>query len=331
MSRSQKNSTLSQLEDTILGVFSHVPSSETLDHLVRYLSTWSGSDKLFMIIQYSLKIIVPFLHLRARLQHQAGLRKEPISAVAPHLAKLGNLVGDARMLNNIWGLLPIIRWLINLERNPPPTRNLLTIERLQGWAMLGYYPLEHLYYLVSNSVIPAQVTIRSPSSLVPFAGTEGKEKLINLDAGVLSRASTRLWALYVFLQLAHLREDRRLLNIRQRALSKTKAEKEELRQRWDALWSEVIVNVSNVPLTIHWSLERGLFENEVWVGIFGLVAALASWRSGWKATALPASVPRPDVQPFDVEKPPLEESSEKVPPVDLDSTEGTLSGSLEDL
>lgn len=88
--------------------------------------------------------------------------------------------------------------------------------------MLGYYPLEHLYYLVSNSVIPAQVTIRSPSSLVPFAGTEGKEKLINLDAGVLSRASTRLWALYVFLQLAHLREDRRLLNIRQRALSKTK-------------------------------------------------------------------------------------------------------------
>lgn len=27
----------------------------------------------------------------------------------------------------------------------------------------------------------------------------------------------------------------------------------------------------------------------MWVGVFGLVAAVASWRSGWKATALPAS------------------------------------------
>ncbi|KAJ3491751.1 hypothetical protein NLI96_g457 [Meripilus lineatus] len=41
------------------------------------------------------------------------------------------------------------------------------------------------------------------------------------------------------------------------------------------------------------SLEKGVFENDVWVGIFGLVAALASWRSGWRATALPQSSPTP--------------------------------------
>ena len=29
------------------------------------------------------------------------------------------------------------------------------------------------------------------------------------------------------------------------------------------------------------------FDVQVWVGLFGLVAAAASWRSGWKATALP--------------------------------------------
>jgi hypothetical protein len=50
------------------------------------------------------------------------------------------------------------------------------------------------------------------------------------------------------------------------------------------------------------SLKKGLFQNEVrysitfrniathflqvWVGIFGLIAAAASFRSGWKATAL---------------------------------------------
>jgi hypothetical protein len=35
---------LSLLEDNVLGVFRHVPYSEKLDHLVRYLSTWSGSE-----------------------------------------------------------------------------------------------------------------------------------------------------------------------------------------------------------------------------------------------------------------------------------------------
>jgi len=37
-------------------------------------------------------------------------------------------------------------------------------------------------------------------------------------------------------------------------------------------------------------LETGLFQNDVWVGVFGLIAALASWRSGWKATALPPAL-----------------------------------------
>lgn len=35
---------------------------------------------------------------------------------------------------------------------------------------------------------------------------------------------------------------------------------------------------------------------QIWVGVFGLVAALASFRSGWKATALPSAasvVPSP--------------------------------------
>lgn len=37
------------------------------------------------------------------------------------------------------------------------------------------------------------------------------------------------------------------------------------------------------------SLEKGLFKNEVWVGVFGMIAAVASFRSGWKATALPSA------------------------------------------
>jgi len=299
MSSSAK--TLARLEDLTIGSFALVPSSETVDHLVRYLSTWSGNDKLFMIIQYSIKLIVPFLRLRARLQHRAGLRTEPLSTAADGLAKFGGLLGDARMLCNIWGLLPIIKWLTSLERNPPPTRKLLTIERLQGWSMLAYYPLEHLYYLLAHSIIPPQIPLPSVSRLWPSSTGEAKQESIHLNAGIISRVSTRLWAVYVFLQLLHLQEDRRLLKAKERALSRSKTvaaqvEKEELRKRWDALWSEVVVNLSYAPLTIHWSLEKGLFQNDVWVGVFGLVAALASWRSGWKATALPPAPSSESVQ-----------------------------------
>lgn len=88
--------------------------------------------------------------------------------------------------------------------------------------MLGYYPLEHLYYLVTHSIVPEEVSLPSLASLLPFSSSESKGKSINLDAGVLSRASTRLWAFYVFLQLAHLREDQRLLKMTQRSLSKSK-------------------------------------------------------------------------------------------------------------
>ncbi|TCD63337.1 hypothetical protein EIP91_005656 [Steccherinum ochraceum] len=296
MSRQSKPLTLARIEDLTLGAFAFVPSSETINHLIRYLSTWSGTDKLFMIIQYSLKLVVPFLHFRARMQHKAGMRKAPTSDAAVGLSKLGSLLSDARMLSNIWGMLPIIQWLTSLERNPPPTRRLHTIERLQGWSMLCYYPLEHVYYLLSHSIIPSQISRPSLSSFLSSSTLEPKDNTINLDAGAISRLSVRFWTLYVLLQFAHLREDGKLLKQRERALGKSKAttaqaEKEELRKRWDALWGQVVVNLGYAPLTLHWSLEGGLFKNDVWVGVFGLIAALASWRNGWKATALPPPAP----------------------------------------
>jgi hypothetical protein len=40
---------LAKANDLILGVFSRVPPSPELDHAVRFVSTWSGSDKFFMV------------------------------------------------------------------------------------------------------------------------------------------------------------------------------------------------------------------------------------------------------------------------------------------
>lgn len=44
MSGTMKAYPLSRVEDLTLGSFAFVPTSATLDHLVRFLSTWSGSE-----------------------------------------------------------------------------------------------------------------------------------------------------------------------------------------------------------------------------------------------------------------------------------------------
>ncbi|KAJ7127140.1 hypothetical protein C8R44DRAFT_780533 [Mycena epipterygia] len=299
---SRKPLTLAKVNDAVLGAFSWVPPSQTLDHLLRFLGTWSGSDKLFTLIQSICKILVPILHLRARIQHRAGLRKVPVSSVAGGLSKFAGAVSDSQMLGRFWGLFQIFQWLISLERTPQPTRNLLTIERLQGWSMLGYYPLEHLCYLRTHDVIPAAVP--SPASVLnPTA------KPLNLDPKFLTLWSCRFWASYVILQFAHLREDRKLLQLQQRTLRKGKGtsltapEKLELQRKWDAYWSGILVNVCNLPLALHWSLEGGLIKNPLLVDILSLITAVASFRTGWKATALPSPAPQ---EISDIVPPPIE-------------------------
>ncbi|KAF7330497.1 TPR-REGION domain-containing protein [Mycena venus] len=307
MSRS-KPLTLARLNDAILGAWSSVPPSETLDHLLRYLSTWSGTELRILyscnshLVQSVCKILVHLLQLRARLQHRAGLRKAPVSTSAGGFSKFAGAVADSQMLGRFWGLFQIFQWLISLERTQQPTRNLLTIERLQGWSMLGYYPFEHLCYLRIHDVIPP--TVPSPTSLLnPVA------KPIKLDPTTLSLWSCRCWASYVILQFAHLREDHKLLQLQQRTLRKGKggslsaSEKQDLKRRWDAYWSGLLVNICNLPLALHWSVEGGLIKNPVLVDILSLIAAGASFRSGWNATALPSSTPK---EISDIVAPPIE-------------------------
>jgi hypothetical protein len=109
--------------------------------------------------------------------------------------------------------------------------------------MLAYYPLEHVNYLSGHSILPL-----SPARQAKYA-----------------LWSCRAWMAYVVLQLVHLREDWRLVKLRERALErdfasgtvgKMGAEAERLREevgrRKDAIWNELVVNVGYLPLTAHW-------------------------------------------------------------------------------
>jgi hypothetical protein len=127
--------------------------------------------------------------------------------------------------------------------------------------MLAYYPLEHIHYLATHGIIPT--TFPSFASLFTPSG-----KRFSPSLNAIEMWSCRFWALYILLQFMHLHEDHRLLKTRERNLRKAKgtglsvAEKEQLRQSWDAYWNEVLVNAGYLPLTIHWCVRMSILVGD---------------------------------------------------------------------
>lgn len=52
-------------------------------------------------------------------------------------------------------------------------------------------------------------------------------------------------------------------------------------ERW---WHEVLVNAAYAPMTLHWSLERGLLPEGV-IGALGMIAGGLGLREAWRNTA----------------------------------------------
>ncbi|KAH8826563.1 hypothetical protein DL96DRAFT_1529939 [Flagelloscypha sp. PMI_526] len=286
--------TAASVADILLGSFGRtVPPSPTIDRLVRLLGTWSGTDKFLGVLEYTLKLLVPFLNFRARLQHQAGMSKVATSTIAPRLSTLATLVTDSRTVSRSWVVLQMIRWLQGLERFPKESRSLLHIERLQAWAMLCFCPLDTLLFLITKGVVPT--TISRPAFL---GGTEKSAPLVTLNPGKIALWMCRFWASYIGLQLLHLREDYNLLILKERALRRGKtpmtvADKKDLKKRWSALYNDVITNLAYFPLTLHHSVPGGIFTNPVVPTIFGFIGAVGAFRTGWNAAALPDPIPPP--------------------------------------
>ncbi|KAA1065899.1 hypothetical protein PGT21_014689 [Puccinia graminis f. sp. tritici] len=243
-----------------------------MDHLIRLLSTTSGADKSFMLLQYSAII----------LRHLASRSKNPTSnkSLVLRLAALSKLLSDARTTYRLWDLISIIQWLRSLNALPPSGSKTVQIERLQVISMLIYYPLEHLYFLASKGVLPLS------------------SRLINKAA----LYSCRAWAAYTLLHFFHLWEELKLLEPERRRLQALQAgtdfdtprkpnpaiatSLQEMEGRRAAIINGLVVNLAYTPLTLHWSLPKGLYGSELVTGICGFVAAIAQLRAGWKASAV---------------------------------------------
>ncbi|KAI7907064.1 peroxisomal biogenesis factor 11 [Cokeromyces recurvatus] len=243
-------------------------SNPKLDHLVRFLNSVRGTDKVLMFIQYWSKVIIWFIYRK---------KKGSLKTTASLIQRIKNLAGpvsDFRILLRYYGLLPMIQYMNYLEYHPPSTKLALTIERLQNWANIIYYPLEHIYWLGAHDVIPL---------------SEEKTNKIGIW-------SCRFWAAYVILEYGRLMEQYKDLKRRETGLLKRikagdietcedpEAEMASIKAERITMFVNTCINTGYLPLTIHWSLEKSNFP-DVLVGVFGGFASIFQIYSAWKATA----------------------------------------------
>ncbi|KAL1921779.1 uncharacterized protein VTP21DRAFT_10421 [Calcarisporiella thermophila] len=242
------------------------PKTPFLDHLVRFLNSVRGTDKVLMFIQYFSKILIWYLRRRSTAIKTVNVQSLPLDA---RITNLAGPIADFRILLRYYGLLPMIQYMNQLEHSTPPSALHLELERWANLFNVCYYPLEHLYWLGSHGVIPM------------------KENTTN-RIGIWS---CRFWAAAVILELARLWEQYRLWLLRKRAVLKRFENEEEVANEMKSLETEkkqmllnTVINASYLPLTAHWSIESGLIS-DVWVGIFGTVASVCQLYTAWKASA----------------------------------------------
>ncbi|TNY19359.1 peroxisomal biogenesis factor 11 [Rhodotorula diobovata] len=250
--------------------------SPALAHFVRVAGSQSGQDRLFMVYQYAAYIAIAVLNSKR-------LRNKTRADVAIRIEKLRATISDARVLYRIFGIFPIIAWAqsLNDPARQPKDKQLLTLQRLQTWSMLLYYPLEHTYYLAGKGVFNI-----SPQRI-----------------GKIAVWSCRFWAAYVVLQIFHIRRSFQLLRASRSALLRSTRERvragdaapgvvEDERAQLAALATQeknlkrdCWVQAGYLPLTAHWSIPGGILPNNVWVGVCGTIAGLAQLKGVWQATA----------------------------------------------
>ncbi|CAO3584523.1 unnamed protein product [Absidia cylindrospora] len=146
-------------------------------------------------------------------------------------------------------------------------------ERLQNWANVIYYPLEHIYWLGAHQVIPL---------------SQAKTDRIGIW-------SCPFWATYVVLEFVRLLEQYRLLRKRETALVKRikagdvhsdedpEMEMALIKKERTAMLVNTCINSGYFPLTVHWSLEQSSFP-DVLVGVCGGFAAIFQVYAAWRDT-----------------------------------------------
>jgi hypothetical protein len=269
-----------------------------LAHLQRCLSTPSGIDTILLFLCYSSRLsssvlttlVQPALQrsaeriiaLASALPPSATLifsaKALPSSSVAVVLAlakrlkALSGLTSEARTILRLWGLLGMYFWARRLvmkwrEQKQSEDRLETSIAWSQLATCVAFQALENVAFLSSKGVI----------GLAP--ATQGKA----------ARWSARFWGSFVGLEIMRLWYESVKRGSRTRtekfAGGKTVAVVEREEREWKSTWRKSVVrNLAWAPITLHLSLEQGLFS-EMTVGALASIPSVLQMRDLWRNTA----------------------------------------------
>jgi hypothetical protein len=267
-------------------------TDRTLERLHTILSTPSGTDTFLLTLCYTSLLTSSVLSsISLHRLHQAATQLiEKVVALPPNttviidtssippskllisakrLKALSELISDFRIFARLWGLLGIYKWGKRTLSNPHEDVLVRRLVYSQVAMNIFYQYLENGAYLSSKGVLGWS--------------TEKQNK-----AWVWS---SRFWMAHVGLDFVRLY---RLWMLRKRR--GTEEEKrtdgpkgdvitERGEEAWRAGWTkELVVDMAWAPLTLHWSLEKGLV-GEFWVGLLGTVAGVAGLGTLWRKTS----------------------------------------------
>ncbi|KAH8164148.1 hypothetical protein CIB48_g4091 [Xylaria polymorpha] len=270
-----------------------------LAHLQRCMSTPTGIDTVLMFVCYSSRLtsaalttlVQPalqrsaerFIALASALPPSATLvfdaKTLPSTSVAlvlglaKRLKALSGLTSEARTIMRLWGLLGMYFWARRLvlklrqPKQPADDRLGTSIAWSQLVACVVFQALENGAYLSSKGILgwaPA---------------TQGKA----------ARWSARFWGSFVGLEFIRLFYESSKRARRSRAEKfaggKTVAVVEREEREWTDNWRKTVVrNLAWAPLTLHWSLEKGLVS-EMTVGALASIPSVLQIRDLWRNTA----------------------------------------------
>jgi hypothetical protein len=191
-----------------------------------------------------------------------------ITSLAPRARALSGLISDFRAFTRLWGLLGMYQWGKGLWSGAAAPKDgiLLFCAWGQCLAYTAYQILENRAYLAGKGVI----------------GREGK--LILRDW----LWSSRCWMFAVgleFVRLNRVRQKWNSVDKKRQQEGVVVSEEAKIKRRQEVVqWrKDLIVNLANSPLTLHWSVDGGTLDDTT-VGFLGALAGIFGFSERWSAT-----------------------------------------------
>ncbi|KAK8136676.1 hypothetical protein PG984_004616 [Apiospora sp. TS-2023a] len=282
-----------------------------LAHLQRCLSTPSGIDTTALFLCYSSRLSAALLESltgpaiqRSATQLMALasalppyttllLTSKSLSSFSPSTALLlsiakrlrafSGMLSEARTFLRLWGLLNMYFWARGLIARLRAARQEVKDEKAAG----GSAKLDKLEVSFSVTQLVACIIFQSLENGA-YLAQKGVLSWQPANIGKAMRLSARFWGCFVGLKIGELFYDawrRSQRTPAERLGDRTVAVMEQEESAWTDEWRKTVVRqLAWFPLTIHWSLEQGIFSDMA-VGAIASVPGVVQMRDLWAKTA----------------------------------------------